>query len=238
MAWSLRLLLILSLSGWLASTPLSAATLSPFTARFDVLDDGKRVGRATLTLRREGSDWIFTTDTQGERGLAGFLGAKIQEESRFREANGQLSGLSYRYRQKISFRDRKRSIDFDWATRRAREDDGKNRSEYALSEATIDRHIAVLALMLDLGAGRKTFAHPVAYKGEVEAWRFRQTGRERLDTPTGALDTVRLERIRDNATRRTVSWHAETLGWMPVRIEQVEPDGERYTLALVSVERR
>lgn len=238
MAWSLRLLLILSLSCWLGSTPLTAATLSPFTARFDFLDDGQRVGRATLTLRREGRDWVFTTDTQGERGLAGFLGAKIHEQSRFRESGGQLSGLSYRYRQKISFRERKRSIDFDWSARRAREDDGKTRSEYALTGATIDRHMAVLALMLDLGAGRNTFAHPVAYKGQVESWRFRQSGRERLNTPAGALDTVRLERVRDNAARRTVSWHAESLGWLPVRIEQVEPDGERYTLALVAIDRR
>lgn len=213
------------------------ASLSPFTASFDVLDGGKRVGSATLTLRRDGPDWVFTTDTQGERGLAGFLGAKIHEQSRFRVSRGQLTSLAYRYRQKISFRERTRSIDFDWTTRRAREDDGKTRSEYALADAVIDRHIAVLALTLDLAAGRREHQHPVAYKGEVETWRFRREGTERLNTPAGALDTVRLARVRENVGRRTVSWHAESLGWLPVRIEQVEPDGARYTLALTRIDR-
>ncbi|MCU0754208.1 MAG: DUF3108 domain-containing protein [Xanthomonadales bacterium] len=212
-------------------------TLEPFQASFDVLDDGKRVGRATLSLKREGEVWIFTTDTTGERGMAGFLGAKIHEQSRFRYERGQLQSLDYRYRQKISFRERTRRIDFDWASRRAREDDGKRRSEYALPDAAIDRHLAVLALMLDLSAGRSSFTHPVAYKGEVEAWRFRNGGRERLTTPDGPLDAIKLERIRENAARRTVSWHAESMGWLPVRIEQIEPDGERYTLTLVRMQR-
>lgn len=202
-----------------------------------MLDDGKRVGRATLSLKRDGELWVFTTDTIGDRGMAGFLGAKIHEQSRFRYDGGRLRSLDYRYRQKISFRERTRRIDFDWTHRRAREDDGKRRFEYALPDATIDRHLAVLALMLDLSAGRSAFAHPVAYKGEVESWRFRDAGRERLSTPDGALETVRLERVRENAARRTVSWHAAALGWLPVRIEQVEPEGDRYTLSLVRMQR-
>lgn len=236
---SFRVLLPLLLC-WLACSAAwarTAPTLEPFEASFDVLDDGKRVGRATLSLKREGEHWVFTTDTTGERGMAGFLGARIHEQSRFRYEQGQLRSLDYRYRQKISFRERTRRIDFDWSTRRAREDDGKRRAEYALPATAIDRHLAVLALMLDLSAGRKTLEHPVAYKGEVEAWRFRESGRERLNTPAGALETVRLERVRENAARRTISWHAESMGWLPVRIEQIEPDGERYTLMLVRMQR-
>ena len=44
-----------------------------------------------------------------------------------------------------------------------------------------------------------------------------------------------LKRDREARKRIARSWFAESLGWMPVQIEQSEKKGDTFTLKLVSV---
>jgi hypothetical protein len=50
--------------------------------------------------------------------------------------------------------------------------------------------------------------------------------------PAGEFDAIRVERIRDIPGRVTTTWFAAELGYMPVRIEQREPDGDVIEMRL------
>jgi hypothetical protein len=56
---------------------------------------------------------------------------------------------------------------------------------------------------------------------------YRLNGRERLKTPAGEFDAVKLIRRKDEGDVSEM-WLATELGYLPVRILIVEEDGTRY----------
>jgi hypothetical protein len=220
------------LASLLLSTELYA--LTPFAADYDVLENGKRIGSAKLDLIRSGPDrWTFSTVTEGEGGVAGLLGARISERSELQlDADGQLRTVDYRYNQEVAWRDRTRSLVIDPKTGAAQEQDRKRSWTYPTSGPVLDRHAVVLAVSLDLSESGHPQSHAVAHKGEVDDWTFDELGEERVQTDLGDLPAIKLERVRQNKERSTISWHAASWKYLPVVIEQVEPDGKRYRMVL------
>lgn len=210
-----------------------AQALEAFAGEYEVFQDGDRIGLARLRLTAvvEGR-WIFSTVTEGEGGMAGFLGARIEETSTLDVADGQLGTRNYAYKQEVAWRDRERSLKVDPDSGTVEERDRKQRWNYRAEGPVLDRHALVLAVSQDLADGGRVRPHAVAHKGEVSEWTFEQGAPEQVETGVGVLEAVRLERIRDNKERRTISWHAPQFGWLPVVIEQIEPDGKQYRMQL------
>lgn len=207
--------------------------LSPFAADYDVLENGKRIGGASLELTRSGDRWRFTTVTEGQGGMAGFLGARIAETSELQlDGEGVLRTLDYRYSQEVAWRDRNRSLRIDPASGEVHETDRKRKWTYASRGPVLDRHAVVLAVSMDLAASGTPARHAVAHGGEVETWTFADRGEERVATDLGDMQALKVERVRENPGRSTVSWHAPRWQHLPVVIEQVEPDGKRYRMVL------
>lgn len=221
-------------AGWtgLLAAPMAQA-LEAFAGEYEVYQDGDRIGVAQLKLTAiVDGKWLFTTVTEGEGGMAGFLGARVEETSTLYEQDGQLGTRQYAYKQKVAWRDRERSLQVDMASGAVDERDRKQRWNYHAEGPVLDRHALVLAVSQDLAADGQVHPHAVAHKGEVSEWRFEQGQPENVVTGVGTMRAVRLERIRDNKERRTISWHAEQFGWLPVVIEQIEPDGKQYRMQL------
>jgi hypothetical protein len=224
-------LLLLGLSGAAPAIDgaRDAGAPAPFEHRYEVLRNGSPLGEATLALRHvEGATWVFTTRTRGTRGLAGLAGAAIDERSEFTWRDGRPELLRYRYRQDVAFRTRERALDRAGANA-IDSRDGDRRHRLAFEPGTMDRHLVVLAIGADLARGADgELRYRVADRDHVEWHRYRVAGRERI----GALDTIRVERLRDNAGRTTTSWLAPALGYAPARIVQREADGETIELRL------
>lgn len=212
-----------------------AKPLPTFEARYTLFDGKKQIGTTRITLSKATNGYVFETQSSGEGGVAGLLGAKINERSEFGYQGEIMQPLRYRYQQKVAFSDRRRDIDFDWSANRIRETEKKKPVDYAATAGTLDRHLVVLALARDLASGAKTFVHPVAYKGEVSPWEFRNQGVETIQTALGPISAIKMKRERENKSRVTTSWHAEKYGYLPIKIEQVEPDGDRYVMTLTSI---
>lgn len=219
-----------------ASLLLSAElfALSPFSAEYDVLENGKRIGSASLELTRTDDDhWTFSTVTQGQAGMAGFLGARISESSELLvDEQGTLRTVDYRYSQEVAWRDRNRSLRIDPQTGQAQESDRKRKWSYTTNGPVLDRHAVVLAVSIDLARSGKPQTHAVAHRGEVEDWEFAEHGETTVETALGNMPAIKLERVRENAERSTLSWHAKRWKYLPVAIEQIEPDGKRYRMVL------
>lgn len=67
----------------------------------------------------------------------------------------------------------------------------------------------------------------------IETHRYRNLGREVLATPMGELNSIKLERIRDNGSgRQTLFWFAADWHNLLARIEQINPSGLTIELAL------
>ena len=232
-----------------------------FQAQYALYQNGELLGTSEIRLKKTGQSYQFSTKSESEGGVASLIGgASISESSEFRPEAQHLHSIGYRYEQRISFKKRKREIEFDWRKNQAREDDGKDVTSYLLSPGAIDRHLVVLALAQDLSRSAaplpatasassatskvptalpalRNFSHLVAYKGTVEPWQFRSTGVERVTTDMGMIQAEKVERVRASARsgRSTISWHAARYNYLPIRILQREPDGETLEMRLKSI---
>lgn len=229
----MRALFAILLLASVASAHADGAAPAPFERRYDVLRNGKPLGEATLVLRRlEGPTWEFSTETRGTRGLASIAGAAISERSEFTWQDGRPELLRYRYRQDVAFRTRERSlarIDGDRIDSR----DGERRHDLAFAPGTLDRHLVVLAICADLARGtRGELRYRVADRDDVDWHRYRVAAEEQVEGPAGPVAALRVERVRDNPGRTTLSWIAPALGYAALRIVHREADGETIEMRL------
>jgi hypothetical protein len=224
---------LLSLS---MSSSVSAAP-SQFRADYELYRNGKLMGSSNITLSKTRRGYQFQTLSESEGGWASIIGgAEIKETSEFVILGEQFQPINYSYRQSVSFKKRKREISYDWSKKWAREDDGDNVVSYLLPEGTLDRNLVVLAIAEDLKAKRTSLEHVVAYKGEATPWQFKNAGLQKVATAMGSIEAVRVERVRQNKERSTISWHAEKFGFLPIKIEQREPNGDTIEMRIKGLE--
>lgn len=226
-----------------AVPPAFAAEMvvKPFKAEYQTLHNGDELGRTTLSLADNGDgSWTLRSETKGTAGLAKLAGIHIVETSRFRWKNGRPEALSYDYRQTGAFKQRTRHADFDWKNGSAHVTEGGDEFHYPITPGVIDRQSVTLAIGGDLTRGAKAFDYKVAVRDRVEDMRYLRDKQEVLNVPAGEFAAVLVRREGepgDDRKRVARSWFAQSLGWLPVQIEQNEKQGDTVTLKLVSSQR-
>ena len=68
----------------------------------------------------------------------------------------------------------------------------------------------------------------------IKTYTLQVKGRERVKTPAGELDAIRVERIKD-PRKTTLFWISPDLGYIPVRVEQRKDGSEQLSLALEAI---
>jgi len=213
----------------------SSAPIAGFSANYEVLRNGKPLGKATLDLHNAGNDWEFVSDTQGTSGMAAMVGAEVHEKSTFTWNANKPQCLTYAYSQK-ALKSKSTSITCDWNAKTANVDDNGKPATVSLNSPAMDRHLVPLALMVDLKAGAPSLSYPVIDKSHVDDQQYVQAGHENVTLASGGtIDAIKVTRDRGaDAKRSTTYWFAPQKNWMPVQIEQVEKNGETITMRLAS----
>lgn len=231
----MKTLLVLALA-LAAGSAVAAPPMPSFKAEYAASRNGKELGRTTIELvDNHDATWTLRTSTVGTAGLARMAGLDVVEESRLRWRGERPETLAYDFRQEAALRSKRRSATFDWSRNEVHMRDGDSDVRYALVDGTVDRHALTMALVNDLARGVAPSTYKVAMKDAIEDVRYIDCGTVGVTVPAGRYDTRCLERKREKRTSK--SWFAASVGWLPVRIEQVEKGGETITLELVSLKR-
>jgi hypothetical protein len=88
-----------------------------------------------------------------------------------------------------------------------------------------------LALLFELRDGSTEFQFPVAHQGRIKQYRFKQTGRERVELPMGEYDTLIVERLDDDRDKTQI-WSVPELNYFPVRYLKHKKSGVKIELSL------
>lgn len=210
-----------------SASPLFATTPKAFTAHYQVLKNGKPIGEAVMQLRADGKDWLFTTRTHGEHGLAGLLGMTTDESSRFRWRNGHPETQGYDYRLDAGVKKRHRSMQADWKKARMHVRDDDDDYSYPTVTALIERHLVPLALGYGLDSSKQTIALSVAVKKRVDTQHFQLEGRDNVQVPAGRISARRVERT--DPGKEFSLWYAPERYATPVKMQY-----DDYTLLMKS----
>lgn len=204
--------------------PAAAQVVPP--ARVEIEYELSRNGRtmAEVVERLEHADGSYQlTETWKGRGIYALLGRAK------RTSAGRLGAEGPRpaeYVDERSGRDTQR-VTFDWGantiTRRYK---GATRTEPVPLD-TQDR----LSFLLKLGyASQKgePFSFHIADGRGMSRHSYKPNGRERLATPAGEFETVKLIRKNEGSGEVSEIWLAADRSYLPVRILVLEDDGTRY----------
>jgi hypothetical protein len=215
---------------------LAAAAQAEPPARLEVTYELQRNGSgiADVTERLEYADGRYKlTETWKGRGLYALLGS-ARRVSQGTVVDGVLRPQEFF--DERSGRDTARAW-FDWKAKTITMQYKGERKTKGLEAGAQDRLSFLFALSLLPGRAEVASYQIVDGKG-VSHHSYELKGRERIKTPAGEFDAVRVERVRKPKDKDRVElWLAAELGYVPVRVLDVEQDGARYDQIATRVSR-
>lgn len=204
--------------------------LGPFVASYSLHSMGTRFADMRRSFTRlQNGEYVYRSETHTVGLLALFRKDKVIEKSTGKFTAGRLQPLRYSYQRTGGKKDRKVIVNFDWSDRRIINSVNGSTWHMPIQAYIMDKLLYQLAIMYDLQRGKKKIDYAIADGGKIKQYDFERIGEDRLDTPIGKFDTLKLIRHKPNSKRRTVIWCARELGYMPVKVENVEKSGRKTT---------
>jgi hypothetical protein len=212
----------------LTSLPLAAAASaqSALPPRVQIEYELQRNGAAmaeVVELLEHGNGAYRLTETWRGRGVYAVLGRAK------RTSEGSLDAEGPRPREYVDERTGRSTqhVTFDWTAKTiTRRYKGETRTE-PVPRDTQDRLSFLLALaFLSQKAGPISF-HIADGRG-MSLHTYKRGGRERVTTPAGEFDAVKLLRRNESSGEVAEIWLAASRGYLPVRLVVTESNGTRY----------
>lgn len=228
------LLLILLLSGPVsANEQTHPSPLPEFTALYKISSGSFTIGETTRTLtgaKTDSDTYIFQSTTRPASVGRLLVSGEVVETSVWAYLDGALVPLKYSYLDSSKKKPRDVRLGFDWEKQRVTNTINGDPWNMSLGPATQDKLLYQLQLMLDLESGKTDFTYNVADGGLLKEYQFEVSGRETVKIPLGSFETIRVS--RNTGKRFTTFWCAESLNYLPVKIEhgKIEETPIRATL--------
>jgi hypothetical protein len=222
-----------------AAASETAARLTPFATRYEVVWKGVHVGTASLELTIDSAGRYTYVSRNNARGLArmAFPG-EITQISQFTLEGGAVRPASYRADDGTEKQERDVSLSFDWAAQRVRGTAEKRPVDVALRPGAQDGMSVQIALINELLQGRSPAGFWLIDKDELKEYEYVAEGKARIKTTLGELDTVIYSSRRPGSNRLTRVWYAPTLGYMPVQAERVRADRIEWSMRVTRASRK
>ena len=223
-----------------AAPPLAAAGARELPERFEatfVLEvAGAKVARTQWSLAPGPDDTYVARSRTEPAGVFSLIRNEARiERSEWTWEGHWLKPLVYRY-ERTGRKSREIDIAFDWEANVARHDSPGASWRLPVPPGTMDKFNYVLAMMHDLGRGKRTVEYTIADGGRrLKRYVLTRVGEERITTALGTFDTAVIRRDRENSERKTTFWCAAELGFLPVKIVHVESDGKSMSLNIESL---
>jgi hypothetical protein len=199
---------------------------------YSVTYGGIPLGEVVKRLTREGEVYRSTSVTAAS-GLGRLLTQDtVNEEGSFKVVGERLLPLSYR-QQREGSKDYVRTVSFDWDAGTLTFADGH---QVPLPQETQDSNSIVYAMMLKpLESDTPQVIHLTDGK-RLSRYTYRRAGTERLDTPLGPLDTIRIERRKPDNKEVVTIWVAPARHNLPVKLVKERAGNPTTALVIKSVE--
>ncbi|MGH8566481.1 MAG: DUF3108 domain-containing protein [Gammaproteobacteria bacterium] len=216
-----------------AAVGVYADPLEPFSATYRLEMAGLTIGTIDRSLA-PGPDGRFRYRSESRaKGLAKLLFDDHLIEESLLEANATgLRPIRYSSRYTGHKGPSTVSVRFDWRRSKIKNQKNDRRWELPLSASVFDKLLYQLAIMVDLGAGKRDLSYRIVDGHEIKTYRFLHLGTERVKTPLGVFDAVKIERRKENSQRKTTLWCAPRLRYLAVRLDNRDGKGREVTALL------
>lgn len=196
---------------------------------------GSRHGVATRELKAlDNGIWEYSTSTEASLFL---LSDRRHQVTHFRlDKSEYVLPLDFTYERTGTGRNQRLSVSFDYELQSfvPRE---KSTVEARWVDGILDSNAVLHQLQIDLSHKQDELVYAlINEKGENQEYQFQVIGKELLHLPYGVVDSIKIKRVRDNNKRETFFWFAPSLGYVMVKMQQLEKGKEQLQLSLSKLE--
>lgn len=209
-----------------------ANELDLFSSTYNLSRENTLIGEMSRSVRKQDNTYIFLSESKTTGLIALFYKDVMKEESRWRMESSQFIPLTYRYHRSRKKKERQVDIDFDWGNGRIVTNVNGDNWSMPIEENIFDKLLYQIAIMQELKAGKPVSEFKVADGGKIKTYYFKNLGEEILDTPMGEFSTVKLERYKSNNAKKLTFWCAKDLGYLPVKVENIDKEGKTVTAVI------
>jgi hypothetical protein len=212
---------------------LSAAALPrAFQASYTVEKGRLTIGEMNISLVYNGSAYSYKKSSKA-KGLAKLLsGDRITQNAAGSFKGNFMQSSHYLYHHKSKRKNKK--DDFTFVNPRLVKGTYKEAYEIAVPAGTIDRATMELLLARDLMANKKELSYSVVEKGKHKVYKLRRLGSETIKVAGRDYVCEKIIVERNNSNRKTISWLAKDLDYMPAQIQHIEK-GSSIMTRLISL---
>ena len=230
---SLATLLACSLPDALAQEAPAATLDTPPLYEATYLARALGVSATAYRVQSSTGENTYRLENRLTLALLGATVGTVTESGEFRWDGTHVVPLQYRYSQ-TGLSSREEAVSFDWAAMTALSTQNDESWTLPLHGGVQDKLSYSQNIGYDIGARALTeIAYAVADGDEIDEQVYRVSAREVIDTPLGALNTVKIERVRSgDSRRRTTVWLATDWHYLLVKLEQVSGSGTETSLSL------
>lgn len=201
------------------------ALLKTGSMNFDVDWNGIPLGDATIALAAADGKGCYRYESVTRPvGAVRWLYGSPRELSLFCVRDGVIRPSHYEYsidkRPKDGF-----TLDFDWTARKVKTvKDGqttlRDLPEIAYDRFGLQQAIRLWVMQLADTTKRSEAEFISVDNKDINHYRFAVLGHEKVETPVGIIDAIRVDRI-DSPTRSTHSWVAPSRDWHVIKVESI-----------------
>lgn len=223
----------------LCSLPYVAnAELKTYTAKFDLFQDGDRVGRSTKELTLV-SDNTYRLQTSSNAKIF-FVKLRYKEDAIFTWENNRAKPQSYLQSSDTSFSSERKTVQtFNWPSMTETGTYKDTSWDIELSEDSHSRLTDIVQfqeMLKKAEAPIPSMAFLVHDRGRSKNESFQFEAEEILRTPAGKYKTWRYRKTHNNPKRQSLYWFATELDFFPVRVQQFKDGEEQANLLLSEIE--
>lgn len=200
------------------------------TTRFTLFkgQNGLSVGRAEQIWALDGERYTISSVAEASGLFSLFASGKFIQESRGEITPTGLRPANYRVERGKGGADKTDTAEFDWNAMTLTLASGGSKQTLKLPEGTQD----LLSFMYQLA-----FAPPQSSAVKLQMTNGRKLDsyaywvvEEALETPMGVLNTLHLGKHREAGEKDTEVWLAADYHYLPVKISQIDKDGDGLVL--------
>ena len=178
------------------------------------------LGNLHATLKYTGNTYHYNKFTKAT-GLAAMLtGIKITENTNGHFSGQNITPQNYLFNQ--SRRSKSRVDRIKFSDKNAVGSYKNKPYNIAIKPGVQDRASLELVLARDLAQNKARLNYSVIERGKLKQYNFQKLGFEKIQTPAGTFNAMKVKVVRKGSKRETIFWMAKELGFLPVKIRHKE----------------
>lgn len=208
----------------------------PFSASYQLEKGLIQIGVLEVSLKTISNDqWVYQSNTRATGVAKVFLGKKpVIDRSILATIDKLILPISFEHIQKKGSKDRSQFVSFNWPKQTAQAKYKEKDNSIDLQKNMFDNFSVQLLLMANIHQLPDIFTLPVISKAKQKPFKFYKIGKEELTTRLGVIDTLLIERRKDNDKNSTYKiWAAVDAYGLPIQIEKIENGKSQYLAKII-----